>query len=720
MSEVTVKANLTSVLEKIKKSKNALAPLLEALSNSIEAIHEKQNFATDEKPEINITFNFTGLFEQEQTLSKIIVQDNGIGFNPRNYSRFETVWDKSKGYNNRGSGRIQFVHYFDSINVTSYYIEKGEHFKRSFSCSKNTFINSAHNDPDPEKHNSGSTITFHAGASRNRDQTYFDNIKIIEIVRDLKRHFMLRYYLALENREKEPKVPTMNIVFTTNGGEIARASIKPEDMPAPAETGFVRVKYCKLHDSNKPTELVWESMPENFETLKWAHFRIPEADLNSNGVWLCSKGVTVAPITYEAINKHVVVKGNRFLTVFYGDVLDDAENVSDSVDSFKFPVQKEVEARIREGDLFASGSRFLFYDNIKREINTAIGDIYKDVLDIQKAQDNQVEKIALAHGISLEIARKAKIKINDTSEKITDKLFKEQAEYCSKASIRIREVFTELKKLDPISKTYQEELQARSSELLSLIPQQNKEELGRYVIRREMVAEILRKILEQELDYQKAPAKTGTNKEPEGLIHDLIFKRKSATTEQFNDLWILNEEYVHYTGCSELPINQIVDEKGQPLLRPISDEAIKERGIKPGLRPDIFLYPEEGKCVLVELKALDVNLADHISQMTKYCNLIASYSVRRIQKFYCYLIGEKFNPYADLDGNYVETVSGDWIGPNVPIRTMDQERAHIGTLQIEVSKLSSLYARAHRRNKSFADKLGLRELLSPEAEAEKS
>ena len=168
-----------------------------------------------------------------------------------------------------------------------------------------------------------------------------------------------------------------------------------------------------------------------------------------------------------------------------------------------------------------------------------------------------------------------------------------------------------------------------------------------------------------------------------------------------------------------MPINQIVDGKGQPLLRLISDEKIAELGIKTAMRPDIFLYPDEGKCVLVELKAPEVDLAEHLNQMTKYCNLIANYSVRKIQRFYSYLIGETFNAEADFDGTYEETVSGDWIGQNIPIKTMDKERATIGTLQIEVSKLSSIYSRAHRRNKSFADKLGLREYLLPQNPPEK-
>ncbi len=77
MSEAIVKTNLKGLKDNIKESKYALAPLHEALANSFEAILQKQNFAKGEKPEITITFEFTGLIEDAKTLGQTVVQDNG-------------------------------------------------------------------------------------------------------------------------------------------------------------------------------------------------------------------------------------------------------------------------------------------------------------------------------------------------------------------------------------------------------------------------------------------------------------------------------------------------------------------------------------------------------------------------------------------------------------------------------------------------------------------
>lgn len=357
MSEMVVKTVFKSLMESIKKSRYALAPLHEAISNSLEAILQMNDFAEGEKPEINITFDFTGLLEDKKSLSHITVQDNGLGFDAQNFSRFETLLDKTKGYNNRGSGRIQFVHRFDRVDVTSFYIEAGQHFKRSFSCSAVRFVFDHRNTADTARHKSGSTVTFHVGAALERDKPYFDSLEMADIIHDLKRLIMLRYYL--ESKNEKNKAPVINVVFKKNGKVSSSVSIAPEDMPAPADTGSIKVQYHQLRNINDPTNVEWVTVPEKEETLEWAHFKLSENDLASNGVWLCSKGVTVSPIYYEGINKHETVNGKRFLTAFYGPALDEPNSVSASVDSFEFPDQKDVESKIREGDfIYPASSSF--------------------------------------------------------------------------------------------------------------------------------------------------------------------------------------------------------------------------------------------------------------------------------------------------------------------------------------------------------------------------
>lgn len=568
MSSALVKTSFQGLMDSIKKSKYPLAPIYEAITNSLEAIFQK-NYKDEEKPEITVTFDFTGLLESEAAFSGVTIQDNGIGFNEENYKRFETLLDKSKGYNNRGSGRIQYVHRFKRVEVESHFFTAQGLHKRKFDCNATQFITSHSDVLTTETLSSGSKVILLAGDSLGSDQSFYDNLKLTDIVKDLRRHFLLRYYLDSETGQN--KAPIINIIFAKNGHEQDRAIVKPEDMPKPAETGQLSLKYLKL-DKSASDEINWTAVPDKFELLKWAHFKLSDKDLAHNSVYLCSKGVTVEPVSFDGLRKNEAVGGHRHLTAFYGDVLDDDKNVSHSVDSFRFPDRKQIEAAIKEGDLYLPHDEFLFSDTIKKEINGVIPGIYKDILDIQKTQENAVEQIARDHAISLDIAKKANIRLSDNEEKITEKLYRAQAEELSKENRKIRQIFQQLNTLNPTDGNYQQELEGKSKELLDLIPRQNKEELGRYVIRREMVAEVLRKILAQELDYQSATPAKGKKKDKEGLVHDLIFKRRSKNTDPLNDLWILSEEYVHFDGCSELALNKITDSSGQNLLRHITTQ----------------------------------------------------------------------------------------------------------------------------------------------------
>ena len=125
-------------------------------------------------------------------------------------------------------------------------------------------------------------------------------------------------------------------------------------------------------------------------------------------------------------------------------------------------------------------------------------------------------------------------------------------------------------------------------------------------------------------------------------------------------------------------------------------------------RPDILLYPEEGKCIIIELKAPDVDVSDYLNQITRYAMIINNLSDEsfRFKAFYGYLIGE------DIDyRSIVETVPRYEEAPNLgyifnpyePVKGLFGRDN--GELRIEVMKYSDILKRAAARNKVFIDKL---------------
>jgi hypothetical protein len=323
-------------------------------------------------------------------------------------------------------------------------------------------------------------------------------------------------------------------------------------------------------------------------------------------------------------------------------------------------------------------------------------------------------------GIAIEDGEESDIQLNDTEGEATEKLFETQAKRFAKQSIEIHKTYTELKKLEtqnlnPTSEQYRTRFGELSNRLLEKIPQQNKDELTRYIIRRDMVVELLKLALNNELAIQKEWAKKKAKgdkvrQNQEGVIHDIIFKHRMKGVS--NDLWILNEEFVHFDGYSDIELDKL-EINNEKLLQDniVIDEALKSVGIiKESYlkqRPDIFLFPEEGKCILVEFKAPDTEVSEYCDQIQKYARLIANYARKPFVQFFGFLIGETIDRVS-IPGRYSKVPYGNyWVYPNEPIKSIDAAETIIANLYQEIMPLSEIAKRAEIRNKSFADKLAI-------------
>ena len=187
----------------------------------------------------------------------------------------------------------------------------------------------------------------------------------------------------------------------------------------------------------------------------------------------------------------------------------------------------------------------------------------------------------------------------------------------------------------------------------------------------------------------------------EGIIHDIIFRRRVKGVP--NDLWILNEEFVHFNGCSDIELDKI-EINGEKLLISSADVEAMLKSLKVQRetylkqRPDIFIFPEEGKCVLVEIKSPDVELSTHLDQIQRYARLIANFTRKPIYQFYGFLIGETIDR-VNIPDRYTKVPHGNyWFYPNEPIKEIDESERIIANLYQEIVPLSEIANRAEIRN----------------------
>mgnify|MGYP002322677682 CR=1 FL=1 len=115
----------------IKKHTSYLQPIFEAISNALEA-------TSGSKDTITIRLKFSKMLMKDiLEFNSIEISDTGIGFNEENLKRLRSIYDESKSFNNLGTGRIQYLHFFDKTDIYSTYQENGVLKKRRIVLSAN-------------------------------------------------------------------------------------------------------------------------------------------------------------------------------------------------------------------------------------------------------------------------------------------------------------------------------------------------------------------------------------------------------------------------------------------------------------------------------------------------------------------------------------------------------------------------------------------------------
>ncbi|WP_269586402.1 ATP-binding protein [Roseibium sp. Sym1] len=129
----SLKSNLVKRIDRLPKPANAadaMQPLFEAVSNSIHSTQDrfKDKVATGGKIIVTLTM------EGRQAPERIIVEDNGVGLDGKNYDAFTTTdTDNKIARGGKGVGRLLWLDCFEEISVKSTSFEDGTEKQRSFS-----------------------------------------------------------------------------------------------------------------------------------------------------------------------------------------------------------------------------------------------------------------------------------------------------------------------------------------------------------------------------------------------------------------------------------------------------------------------------------------------------------------------------------------------------------------------------------------------------------
>lgn len=685
------------VLRGISKSANPYQPIFEAVTNSLESIQLRLNHDNNFDPCITISLYYNGDLEGNRSgLSKIEIQDNGIGLGDRDFKRLSCFKDDSKSIVNRGSGRIQFIHFFVETYFHSIYKEGDSFFERNVELSKKTEFLSrnsvCYSEPATISnfHEFQTTVTL-KDLREDKDIKVYDAINLNVLKTDV----LNKYMLVLCNFTKKPVIRFRIYIQGELKGDDAITSV---DIPEPAKTDFsFKVWKTKLSDDKKH----FEHSQENI-TVYGTPYVLSENNLDCNEIRLTCKGELIdePKIKTTFLNKESTIDSNRYLILLHSDYFD---SISSDVRGI-LPICTKSDFKKSAKSNESIPDQVLLED-IQETANEKITENFEEISKESEKRKDFVDKLKKDYLIADEALEG--VKDSDDVEDILRKAYTYDAEKQAEVDASYNDSVAKLDELNPIQPEYQEELNKVVDELIKDTPLKNRTALSRYVARRSMIIELMRKILEHRTQAQQ----DGRNID-EKILHNLIFAQHSDNPNE-SELWLLSEEYMYFKGFSEHRLNEIMID-GRPLFKEVvsreEEEYLNASGHNRLLqRPDILLFPSEGKCIIIELKNPDVELQDHLNQINKYAYFIRNYTndIFVIDEFFGYLIGDNLIPkdVRAADSDFKQVTDLDIMYRPHKNVADDSGSKHDGDLYTEVLTFTALQKRAERRNKVFKDKL---------------
>ena len=255
------------------------------------------------------------------TLADITIEDNGIGFDNKNFDRLSIYKDDTKGFNNRGSGRIQMIHSFQYVNFDSIYWDGTRTMKRKFALSKtNPFLRNntilyKTEEPSPVDGEEVKTTVKMAHPIEAKDAKIYAELGCEDIKKALFNHYLLAFCNI------KSSFPSINIIYFVGGIEKDRERIAADEIPEPTQKDItISVPVCKMSEDMKRIENV-ENTSVSINVLP---YKISSSILPASAIKITSKNEIseTTKIKLTCIDPNASLDGYRYLFLLKSDYFD--------------------------------------------------------------------------------------------------------------------------------------------------------------------------------------------------------------------------------------------------------------------------------------------------------------------------------------------------------------------------------------------------------------
>jgi hypothetical protein len=697
--------DLRGSLKNTRINQNYYVVIDELLSNAIDSYlvrKETNNVVSGLLVKFDIEFFNKHLFGDALDL-KIVCEDNGAGLGDQETKAFATKDTSFKddlgivGIGKcKGTGRVQFFHYFSKLNVDSVYCSGGgyKHRTLSIDASSKEISESSFSTNDSNENDTRTTITL--------DNVKDDIYEKLFSGKDLKEAFSaesLRHHVLVTFLQRlvglKEVIGEFCIQFKSCYKEdVSLKELCTKDIPNATKTIKVDIIYDNENGERH----------EKTETCQIAHYKLlaSEYKLKSNVVALCAKSAIVKLITNRYL-KTKTLENNPIDDCYHiifieGEFLD--QHVNEQRDDFNLP--NDV------GHAISLFGRIISF----QEIYDGIDDYVNGMLvPPEWDKDIIVKKVGNIYGVSSKMISDANIRVHygDTEETIVQRVLKKYQENIIKDTSDIFNMKSEISQSDPNADDFREKINELAWKYTSSLKNVDMANLSQLVVRRAAILEILsmaigtRLVIQQNNEIKR--------KENEKIIHNIFFPmRKDSTEVKDHDMWILNEEYHYYDYiASDQPLSKLKWDGGQALFDNDVDDKLSEILKKnyednAEKRPDIAIFCKEGAAIIIEFKSPGVDMEKHIGDLMEYAQLLTAKSNGKLKKFYGYLIGTDVNQNR-LTG-YTRFPSGKGWFNTVEVREHSSGQI-LGELYTEILFYNDIVDRAKTRLNIYKERLNL-------------
>lgn len=681
----------------ITKHENKLQPIFEAITNSFEALTEKNK-------EIRIRLNFSKTLSKDQRdFNSIMVSDSGHGVTSADLNRMEILFDSSKGFNNFGSGRIQYLHFFEHTDIHTVYKEGGKKYirrlvmsERFYELHKSILWEGSPEEVDDEMP-LGTTLVFFTLRKKD-DYSYYNDMSSKKLRDEIYNRYLGR--MCMQSSDC-PQIYIEEFINNIHNKDADQFIVK-SDIPSSEKSMKFSVNYKELNSKG-----ILEKSKDK-ESFLIQSFKLPLTTLHKNEVKIISKGeVTPANgLSFPFIEQAPKIDDSYRLFLISGRYFSDKD--TDKRGCLRLVNTEQLK---KERSIYNQTPKDIVVEDIQEKSTEKISNSYPKIKECKEVNEANIARLVQLYSLDEKKVRKLVSKPNTTTLDVFTEVYTDEAQEKATQYNRLNDIMNSLDELNPQDKDFEKLLEEKIKKVAKLVPEINRLELLNYVTKRKAVLKLFEDIITKKLNVQNEKGREQKDNS-ETLIHRLLFPKKSSDVLSSN-IWLINEDFIHYSGVSDTEFRNMKF-NGQNFFRTDLTEEEKKRlnsyrQKRLTHKPDILLLPSERKCIIIELKGVSIPVAKYIDQVFTYASLIREFADEKflVDEFYCYLIGQDFSyddvKRAEKDFNY--DFSKTFMVYESKSAIYGGEKRGDAKCRFVICRYSDLLDRAKLRNKIFTDKI---------------